>query len=365
MKTVSVDITDRSYEIRIDSQLQLGEAVVGLKGCAGLIVSDTNVDPIYGDDLQKVLGDAGIACKRLVLDAGEASKSFASMERIYDAALEAGMDRKGVIFALGGGMVGDVAGFAAATYMRGVSFVQIPTSLLAMVDSSVGGKTAVNLKQGKNLVGSFYQPVEVGVSLDSLKTLPDREFSAGLAETIKYGIIWDAEFFRMLEDNIDAIMSRDESILSAIVARCCEIKGEVVAVDEREAGVRGILNFGHTLAHSLENLCGYGECLHGEAVAVGMVYAMRLSVLTKDLDPADEARVRALLANAGLPVTVKDLKKEISWDDARRVMVADKKTVAGVPRFVVAEGLGSVVFGCEIEESVLAGAYSALCSEED
>ena len=360
MKTLRVEMEERSYDIRISPTWEFGEAVESLEGRIALIVSDTNVDPLYGDALEAQLGGLGIKCSRLVLDAGEPSKSLDSMQRIYDAALDAGMDRKGVIVALGGGMVGDVAGFAAATYMRGVKFVQVPTTVLAMVDSSVGGKTAVNLARGKNLVGSFYQPAEVDISLDVLSTLSDREFSSGMAEVIKYGVIWDAELLSMIESNLEKIMSRDPAVLSEIVARCCEIKAEVVAVDEREAGVRGILNFGHTLAHSIENLCGYGQCLHGEAVSIGMAYALRVSVLYKDLDPAEDARVCAILKGVWLPVSVKELNTDLSWDDVRKVMATDKKTEAGVPRFVLAEKMGAVRFGCEVEESVLAGAYEVL-----
>ncbi len=363
MKTVYVDIADRSYDIRIADQWAFGEAVASLRNRKALIVSDSNVDPLYGDALLGCLTEQGMKASRLVLDAGESSKSMKSMERIYNAALDAGLDRKSVIFALGGGMVGDVAGFAAATFMRGVKFVQVPTSLLAMVDSSVGGKTAVNLERGKNLAGSFYQPVEVDIGLDVLKTLPDREFSAGMGEVIKYGVIWDAEFFSMLESNIDAIMQRDKGILAEVVSRCCEIKGEVVAVDERETGVRGILNFGHTLGHALENLCGYGECLHGEAVSMGMIFAMRVSVLSKNLDPANEARLRKLLKSAGLPVALSGCG-DISWADISRVMLADKKTEDGIPRFVLADRMGSVIFGCEISEDVLKGAFDALVAED-
>ncbi len=363
MNSVSVDVGARAYEIRIGRDWGFGEKVRGIAPCRALVISDTNVDALYGRELESSLKELGFDACRYVLEAGEASKNMRQLEGIYEAALDAGLDRGSVIFALGGGMVGDVAGFAAATYMRGIRYVQVPTSLLAMVDSSVGGKTAVNLERGKNLVGAFHQPVEVDAALDVLATLPDREFSAGLAEVIKYGIIWDAEFLGILERDMDGIMRKDAETLTRVISRCCEIKAEVVAVDERESGVRGILNFGHTLGHSIENKCGYGECLHGEAVSVGTVYAMRLSVLQKNLDPACEKRVKDLLVAAGLPVSVKDLKAELSWESLRALMTADKKTVGGVPRFVLAEGIGSVVFGCEVPEETLRAAYEALLEE--
>jgi 3-dehydroquinate synthase len=359
MKTVEVDIADRAYEIRLEEELSVGEAVKSLAGSRGLMVTDSNVDPLYGDVAEKVLNDIGIKTSRLVLKAGEPSKSLGNMQVIYDAALQNGLDRRGVIIALGGGVVGDIAGFAAATFMRGVRFVQFPTTLLAMVDSAVGGKTAINLPQGKNLVGAFYQPIEVDVALGSLKTLSDREFSAGMAEVIKYGVIWDASFLEMIESNTGDIVSRERDVMSSMVARCCEIKSEIVAVDEREAGVRGILNFGHTLAHSLENLCGYGQCLHGEAVAVGMAYAMRVSAMFKGFSSDDEMRVIKVMQAVGLPVSPSELEGDLSWPELRDIMATDKKTESGIPRFVLAERLGGVLFGCEVDDSMLAEAYKA------
>lgn len=363
MKTLKVDIPDRSYEIRIGQQWDFGEAVTSLKGRKALIVADSTVDAMYGDRLQAELAGFGIICFRLVLEPGEPTKCMQCLELIYNGALDAGLDRKGVIFALGGGVIGDLAGFAAATYMRGIGYVQVPTTLLAMVDSSVGGKTAINLDRGKNLVGSFHQPLEVTAAVSTLTTLPSREFSAGMAEVIKHAVIWDAEFLGRIERDIPRIMAREPEILTDIILRCCDIKSDVVAVDEREAGVRGILNFGHTLAHSLETVFGYGGLLHGEAVSVGMVYALRLSVLARGLSPSDEERVTNLLKAASLPVYVSDLGRRPAWDEVRKLMESDKKSVSGSPRFVLAVSMGSVAYGCELPEEQLKGAYDSLLEE--
>lgn len=363
IKRLRVEMGRRSYDIRIGVEVEFGEAVRSLAGRKALVVTDTNVAPLYGQKIDDLLRASGINASRIVLNAGEESKSMRNMELIYDAALDAGLDRKSAIFALGGGMVGDIAGFAAATYMRGIGYVQVPTTLLAMVDSSVGGKTAVNLESGKNLVGSFHQPLEVDAGLSALSTLSDREYSAGMAEVIKYGVIWDAAFLSRLEQGIDAIMERDLDVMAEVIARCCDIKSEVVAVDERESGVRGILNFGHTLGHSIENTGGYGNYLHGEAVALGMVYALRLSVLAKNLPAEEEARVCRLIQAAGLTADFSELAKNVTWQDLRELMDRDKKTEAGIPRFVLAERMGGVCFGCELEDSVLEGAFNALVEE--
>lgn len=363
IKRVKVELDDRSYDIRIGVDVEFGDAVRSLAGRKALVVTDSNVAPLYAGKFDNLLCALGIEAGRIVLPAGEDSKNMRNMELIYNAALDAGLDRKSAIFALGGGMVGDIAGFAAATFMRGIRFVQVPTTLLAMVDSSVGGKTAVNLPRGKNLVGSFYQPLEVDAGLSALMTVSEREYSAGMAEVIKYGIIWDAEFLSQLERNIKDVMARDLDVMAEVVARCCDIKSEVVAVDERETGVRGILNFGHTLGHAVENAGGYGNYLHGEAVALGMIYALRLSVLAKELPPDEEIRVRNLIIASGLPADFKSLKKAVAWPDLRRLMNTDKKTEAGVPKFVLAERMGGVCFGCELDNAVLEGAFDALAEE--
>ena len=272
---VEVDLGERSYPIVIGRDFEgLPEISAGT---AVLLVSDTNVEPLYGESCAAMLEECGCKVTRIVVPAGESTKSMEHALQLYDAALAGQLDRKSYMVALGGGVVGDLTGFAAATYLRGINLIQVPTSLLAMVDSSVGGKTAVNLPQGKNLVGVFYQPHAVQINLDTLNTLPDREYFSGLAEVVKYGVIMDAAFFEFLEKHVAELLKRDYDILSKVVARCCEIKADVVRQDEKESGLRAILNYGHTLGHAIENRCGYGKLLHGEAVAVGMAYAALLS----------------------------------------------------------------------------------------
>jgi 3-dehydroquinate synthase len=272
----------------------------------------------------------------VVLPDGEAHKDWPTLNRIFDALLEHGCDRKTVLVALGGGVVGDMAGFAAASYMRGVPFVQVPTTLLAQVDSSVGGKTAINHPLGKNMIGAFYQPVQVVCDLDTLATLPPRELSAGLAEVIKYGPIFDMEFLGWIEANIDALLRRDRAALAHAVRRSCEIKAEVVGQDERESGLRAILNFGHTFGHAIEAGLGYGEWLHGEAVGCGMVMALQLSRRLGLVDEAFVQRVSTLIAKAGLPT----VGPALGTDRYLSLMRVDKKAEAGQIRFVVIERPG-------------------------
>ncbi|MBN1557790.1 MAG: 3-dehydroquinate synthase [Lentisphaerae bacterium] len=356
MKTVRVELGERGYTIRIGPGAAPGEVLRGAPGTRALVVSDTNVDPLYGARCEAALRDCGARPVRHVVPAGEPSKCWKQVAGIYERALEAGLDRRSVMVALGGGVVGDLAGFAAATYMRGIAYLQAPTTLLAMVDSAVGGKTGINLERGKNLVGAFHQPSEVAADPTVLETLPAREYAAGLAEVVKYGVIWDAPFFARLEAAADALAARDAAVLSEVMARCCEIKAEVVAMDERESGVRAILNFGHTLGHALEAASGYGRWLHGEAVALGMVLAGALSVREKGFDPADQRRLAALLRRFGLP-TALPAADAPAWEAVRTALRADKKSVAGAPRFVLAERLGRVVFGCETAEQTVEEVY--------
>ena len=346
---VNVDLGSRSYDISIGSDLSIGAALEG-SDISALVVSDTNVAPLYMARTVSLLEARGLSVTTTIVPAGELSKSLDCAAELYSKAVDAGLDRKSVIVALGGGVVGDLAGFVAATFLRGIKFLQIPTSLLAMVDSSVGGKTAVDLPQGKNLVGAFYQPVEVVADLDSLDTLPEREYISGLGEVVKYGVIWDEKLFEYFEQNIDALLKRDKAVLLKIVKRCCEIKAEVVAQDEREGGLRAILNFGHTYAHALETVSGYDKWLHGEAVSLGMVYAAKLSVAVSGLKEGDAERLVTLLDELGLPV---NLDSSLEWAELRKAMDADKKTLNAVPRFVLAEKLGKVVFGCEVPEDAL------------
>lgn len=358
--TIQVKLAERSYPIHIGKGLSFASVLEGQPGDRVLIVSDSHVDAIHGQTVCAQLEGRGMTCRRAVVPAGEETKSLKWVEYLYEQAASAGLDRNAIVVALGGGMVGDLAGFVAATYLRGVRFVQIPTSLLALVDSSVGGKTGVNLPQGKNLVGAFYQPIEVDADLDLLKTLPQREYVSGLAEVVKYGVIWDAPFFHLLEKHQAALLARDPVLLESVIARCCEIKAEVVAMDEREIGPRAILNFGHTLGHALEKAGGYGRWLHGEAVAMGMHYAAHLSVKVEGFASADAARVSALLQALRLPIRPEG-EAVPAWVVLREAMQSDKKTVAKRPRFVLSRKLGAAVVGCEVEESLLEEVWNVCC----
>jgi 3-dehydroquinate synthase len=287
----------------------------------------------------------------ITVPSGEGAKSLENVEKCYDQLARHRLERKSSIVALGGGVVGDLAGFVAATYLRGIPFVQIPTTLLAQVDSSVGGKTGVNLKAGKNLVGSFHQPRLVLCDLDTLDTLPEREFRAGLAEIVKYGVIYDAALFRLLERDMGKILKRDSRLLARIIARSCAIKADVVGQDETETGLRAILNFGHTVGHAIENTAGYGTFLHGEAISIGQVYAAILSVHLAGLPVAEAQRIADLLHHAGLPTSIC-----LSTAERKRLLEAmklDKKVSSGEIKFVLAERIGKVKFGQKVPASVL------------
>ena len=354
-RTVQVQLGARSYDITIGCDLVVGRALSAETGARALVVTDSHVGPLYGLDCLARLRANGVEGVLVTVPAGEASKSFVQLERLYGAALAAGLDRRGVVVALGGGVVGDLAGFAAATFLRGVRLVQVPTTLLAMVDSSVGGKTAVDLPQGKNLVGAFHQPVEVAADLRTLNTMTARDYVAGLAEVVKYGVIQDAALFETLEARAGAILAKDPDCLADVVARCCEIKADVVSQDEREGGLRAILNFGHTLGHAMETVGGYRGPLHGEGVSMGMVYAARVSQAEGGLPSEVTARLCALLAQFGLPVRPAGRP---DWEALRAVMAADKKSRGRVPRFVLAHELGNVEFGCEVPEAALQAVYA-------
>jgi 3-dehydroquinate synthase len=360
-ETVQVDLGETRYDIRIGSGVL--PATDWEDAPSVLLVSDANVAPLHGERIRAHFAGAGLRVEHVVVPAGETSKSTDAAHQIYDGALAAGLDRRGIIVALGGGVVGDLAGYAAATFLRGIRYVQVPTTLLAMVDSSVGGKTGINLAQGKNLVGVFHQPIEVVADLDMLVTLPAREYVAGLAEVIKYGVIWDKALLDLLEKNVDQLLARDGALLAGIVARCCAIKAEVVARDEREHDLRAILNFGHTLGHAIENAGRYAGPLHGEAIAVGMVYAARLSVRHADLPLPDFDRLRALITAVGLPVSLSALPSSggaQQWSVLRAAMTVDKKSVAGRPRFVLATELGAARPGYELPDDALEETFNAL-----
>lgn len=357
MQEVLVDLGERSYPIRIGKGVMthLGDwcCEVGLCGKC-LVVSDENVAPLYAARAIQSLEDAGFTPMLEVLPAGEPTKCSDRLFGLYDQMLAHGMDRHSFVVALGGGVVGDLSGYAAASFLRGIDFVQVPTSLLAMVDSSVGGKTGINVPQGKNLVGAFHQPKLVCMDLDTLKTLDVREYRAGMGEVIKYGPIWDSDFFAKLEQKADALADQDVALgadwFSEIVARSCEIKAEVVHEDEREGGLRAILNFGHTVGHAIEKCAGYGEYVHGEAVAIGMVYAAYASVAAGGLPLSDAERIISLIKKIGLPVSA----NQFDWTTLRAPLAVDKKTVGGMPKFALIGPLGIAQIGCEIPEVQLA-----------
>ena len=342
-QVVTIDLADRSYPIAIGSGL-LDQPLTyaGLPNASSaLIVSNTTVAPLYAQRLQAALAGKYAQIHLVTLPDGEAYKTWQTLNLIFDALLQHTCDRKTVLFALGGGVVGDMTGFAAASYMRGVPFVQVPTTLLAQVDSSVGGKTAINHPLGKNMIGAFYQPLQVVCDLDTLVTLPARELSAGLAEVIKYGPIADLAFLSWIEDHIDALIARDPAALAHAVKRSCEIKAHVVGQDEREAGLRAILNFGHTFGHAIEAGMGYGQWLHGEAVGCGMVMAAHLSQRLGGVDAAFVQRLTALVQKAGLPVVGPRLSATDNAGRYLELMRHDKKSEGGAIRFVVIDRPGS------------------------
>ncbi len=359
MRSVSVQLGDRSYSIKIAPDLlkQLGGECARLNlGARCAIITDTNAGKIFAKPVYESLLKSGFEPVLITLPAGESAKSLKFAQSCYDQLALHRLERKSFIIALGGGVVGDLAGFVAATYLRGIDFVQVPTTLLAQVDSSVGGKTGVNLKAGKNLVGAFYQPRLVVCDLATLRTLPEREFRAGLAEVIKYGIIFDAKLFARLERDLPKILQRDAGTLSEIIARCCEIKAEIVSQDETENGPRSILNFGHTIGHAIENSFGYGKFLHGEAISVGQVAAAKLSQKTLGLQEIGVRRIENLFLRAGLPIRI-----QLTSEQRKKLfaaMLLDKKVSGGEIKFVLAEKIGRMVWGQKVPmkliESVLA-----------
>jgi len=344
---VEVALGERSYAIEIgagnlaDAPRFLLESLArrGAKVSRVIVITDDNVLEPHATPVADALSDAGLDVGALVIDAGEESKSAEVAEGLWEAMLERGADRKTVVVAIGGGVVGDLAGFVAATYARGLAFVQIPTTLLAQVDSSVGGKVGINLSQSKNMVGAFWQPHGVLIDTDTLNTLPDREYRSGLAEVVKYGVILDAEFFAYLEQHAAELNARDAAVLAHVVARCCRLKADVVEQDEREeTGQRAVLNYGHTFCHAIETLTGYGTYLHGEAVAIGMDCAVRLAERLGRVDARFVERQRALLAALELPIALPDLAPA----ELVQAMAHDKKTEHGQLRFVLPTRLGHV-----------------------
>lgn len=351
MNTFNVELKDRSYPIYIGENLLLQSELITkhVHGDSVLIVSNEKVAPLYINNVLKCCKN--FHCAEVILPDGEAFKSLDTMQKIYSALLENRLDRYTTILALGGGVVGDMAGFAAATYQRGVNFIQIPTTLLAQVDSSVGGKTGVNHALGKNMIGAFYQPQCVVADLTTLATLDDRELSAGIAEIIKYGLIRDNNFFVWLEKNIEKLISRDTESLAYAVERSCINKAEIVAQDELEkSGTRALLNFGHTFGHAIETGSGYGNWLHGEAVACGMLMAAKLSVMHGWLSSQDCQRIERLLEIAKLPTLP---PTAMGKDDFMRLMAVDKKSRAGKLNLVLLSSIGDAILSSDFETALL------------
>lgn len=351
MQTLHVPLGERSYPIHIGAGLldQPDLLLPHLQQKRVAVVTNATVAPLYLDRFVATLEANGVAVMPIVLPDGEAYKNWETLNLIFDALLTQRAERKTTLIALGGGVIGDMTGFAAASYQRGVPFIQIPTTLLSQVDSSVGGKTGINHPLGKNMIGAFYQPNVVLADTDTLKTLPPRELSAGLAEVIKYGLIRDVGFLAWLEANIDKLCALDPAAIAHAIYRSCEIKAEVVGQDEREGGIRAILNLGHTFGHAIETGMGYGNWLHGEAVAAGMVMAAETSRRLGWLSETDVARTRALIRAAGLPDAAPDLGVVRYLD----YMGHDKKVEGGKMRFVLLKKLGEAVVTAEVPTAVL------------
>jgi len=358
IRTVPVELGPESYTIYIGKNLQ--ETVLSaLRQKAyskkALLVTDSNVGPLYGSKVRSVLRKAGLEVDLYEVPAGEHTKNLAEAEKLYTRCIELGLDRKSPIFALGGGVVGDLTGFVAATYMRGVPFVQLPTSLLAMVDSSVGGKVAVNHALGKNLIGAFYQPDAVFMDLSMLGSLPEREICTGLGEIVKYGMIYDVDFFAFLEQHAEEVLRLDHEPTRHMIARSCEIKAEVVSQDEKEAGLRRILNFGHTMGHAIEKETGYIRYNHGEAVAIGMAGAADISVQMGLLSEEDARRIDALIEAMHLPLYADGCTVDAMYAD----IFHDKKTIGGKVNWVLLDRIGHAVCRNDVPESVVRGAMQA------
>ncbi len=350
MAVLNVDLDDRSYPIYIEAGLFSGNSPLHKHISAKRVCIVTNdiVHPLYIEKIKQQLNDFDV--DEVVLPDGEAQKSLANFDVIMSHLLANGHGRDTTLIALGGGVIGDISGFAAACYQRGINFIQIPTTLLSQVDSSVGGKTAVNHPLGKNMIGAFYQPQAVLIDIDSLSTLPAREFSAGMAEVIKYGILGDKDFFVWLEDNIEKIKSSNTDTLIEMIQRCCQCKADIVGADEKEAGIRALLNLGHTFGHAIEAELGYGEWLHGEAVATGMVLAAKLAVTMNLIEVSDLRRIEALIAAFDLPLNA---PSQMGLPEFMQHMRRDKKNLAGKLRFIVPTAIGQSEIRDDVTEGML------------
>lgn len=361
MEKINVTLGERSYPITIaaglfdnsDSFLPL------LSGERAMIVTNETLAPLYLERVTQSLLRAGVHVNSVILPDGENYKSLAVLDQVFTALLEGNHGRDTTLLALGGGVIGDLTGFAAASYQRGVRFIQIPTTLLSQVDSSVGGKTAVNHPLGKNMIGAFYQPASVVIDLDCLKTLPARELSSGLAEVIKYGIIFDKEFFAWLEENIDALLHLDVIALTYCIRRCCELKAEVVVADECEHGIRALLNLGHTYGHAIEAAMGYGNWLHGEAVAVGMIMAAETAHRLLMVSSEDVARIRALIQRTNLPIHGPESMLPEAYLPH---MMRDKKVLAGELRLVLPTSIGQSKVCAGVNHNIVLAAIADCCA---
>jgi 3-dehydroquinate synthase len=350
VKTLNLSLGPRSYPIFIGEGL-LGRTDLfdaGLAGNQVLVVSNETVAPLYLEDVRNALGDRDV--RVIILPDGEEFKTLGEMAKILDALVEARFARDCTLVALGGGVVGDMAGFAAACYQRGVAHVQVPTTLLAQVDSSVGGKTGVNHPHGKNMIGAFHQPTCVIADTETLSTLPSREFRAGLGEVIKYGLLWDADFFAWQEAHMPELLARDRDCLTTVIHRCCQIKAEMVSMDETESGVRALLNLGHTFGHAIEAGLGFGTWLHGEAVAAGLCLAADLSARLGRIGADDVRRVQRLVESTGLPIRAPG---ELSSERMVELMAVDKKIKGGKLRLVLLNAIGKAELDGDFDPGAL------------
>ncbi len=349
---LNVSIKENASEYQIVFKNSFGELPEMIKSVTHankvLIVTDSNVGKFYGNEIQTLLTEAGFEAFKYSFEAGEHSKNLNTVSLIYDACLEHKLDRGSAIIALGGGVVGDMAGFAAASYMRGISFIQVPTSLLAQVDSSVGGKVGVDYNNTKNIIGAFHQPILVYINISSLATLPRREFISGLAEVIKHGIIYDCDFFEYLENNIDNILCLDDEVLRHIIYKNCYIKSQVVEQDEREQGLRAILNFGHTIGHAIESVKNF-TMLHGECVSIGINAACYMAVRTNLLSKDDMNRIIKLLELVGLPVYVDNINIDLVYEE----LLKDKKRTSSKIKFIIPTRIGKVIQTTKIDKKTI------------
>lgn len=357
MEKVTVSLGERSYPITIAAGLFNDPASFWpLKaGDNAMLVTNQTLAPLWLDALKQRLTAAGVKVDQVILPDGEQYKTLAVMDQVFTALLEKPHGRDTTLIALGGGVIGDLTGFAAASYQRGVRFIQVPTTLLSQVDSSVGGKTAVNHPLGKNMIGAFYQPASVVIDIECLASLPPRELASGMAEVIKYGIILDGEFFQWLEQNLDALLALDEKAMAWCIRRCCELKAEVVAADERETGLRALLNLGHTFGHAIEAHMGYGNWLHGEAIAAGMVMAARAAERLGQFSAQESDRIIALLQRAGLPVHG---PQSMAAEDYLPHMMRDKKVLAGELRLVLPQAIGRAEVRAGVDHEIVLAAIN-------